>query len=750
MKLKVIIPSALTCGLLLTSCGPKKETASSGESTTPKELAMTIDKVDDVVTPDASTTLDNKVAEVPLEDLSKVTGFAQHVPADVEGYFSLLEGNDLIERVLGSEIAGLVIETAMGGGTRADLDQMLEGPEAQMVRAVIGEELFISVGDTAGDQAGALLDFSNRSSQGQAKFMVEMASMALTGQEPEMGDMGILLTMFGDPKGIIDVIEKATMPPITIGFKVSDPEMRDNLANMISGQIAMGMEAEMPFIEELALEKEGVQLSGLTVSGKELALLAADEKEGMSEFFGSEVEADRLIKAIASKNLHVATGVFGKYILVYAGGRMEDFKLAKDTESSFLAEKDAEFLKRYADKKIRMVSYVEKDSINAITSKSKILSASLLGLKDGLEESEAFGDTRDIQALLVHTSKTEDALMKMGTYEASGSVGFIEEGFKIESHGGSSLPHIDLESSHQFASLGDGSDVVLFANSASDPDFSGKLLDYINTLGESAYMLAKQVSQLTFDDNDFEEFKEGFGMFDQLAGKELANVWGALAEDFNAGTGTESALVIDLKGTFPKVPGVPSEVIEKGRIPRLALIMPVTDREKIGEAWESGNAAVTKLLANATEAGLFEVPMQEPIKSSEDGVATYFFSIPTITSDANPNVTVSDDFFIASTSPKFNGELTTAIKSGTKIDRKGSYMKVNFKTLQEFTSYWVNFVKGNPDALFEDNETQKEDFMANLPMIEKAIVAFGEIDSLTAHTRREGGETRRSVHFKTK
>ncbi|MEJ6725624.1 MAG: hypothetical protein QNK80_12935, partial [Akkermansiaceae bacterium] len=127
MKLKVIIPSALTCGLLLTSCGPKKETASSGESTTPKELAMTIDKVDDVVTPDASTTLDNKVAEVPLEDLSKVTGFAQHVPSDVEGYFSLLEGNDLIERVLGSEIAGLVIETAMGGGTRADLDQMLEG-----------------------------------------------------------------------------------------------------------------------------------------------------------------------------------------------------------------------------------------------------------------------------------------------------------------------------------------------------------------------------------------------------------------------------------------------------------------------------------------------------------------------------------------------------------------------------------------------------------------------------------------------
>ncbi|MEJ6559497.1 MAG: hypothetical protein QNK83_13960 [Akkermansiaceae bacterium] len=746
MKLKALIPSALVCGLMATSCGPKKKDAESdaGVSTVVDEVAEAVEAVIPAVVAEKAP----EVPEISLEDLAKKTGFAQHVSADVEGYLSILDGNDLIDRILGSDLAKVIIE--LNGGQEA-LDEALGGPEVGMARAALGEEIVITVGNTAGEQGALLTSLSASRNFESMKMMVELAAITLA-DEPidDMQMAGMARAMIGDPKTFIDIMEDAVMPPLTIGIKVSDADMRADLANMVEGGIAQALSLEVPFIQELVQEKFGVQLSGFTVSGEDLAGIMESQKEDVAEMIGGDLEFDRLAKAIGTKNLHVATGVYGDYILVYVGGRMEDFKLAESTKDSFLAEKDASFLKRYANKDLRLISYAEEDSLKALTKDTQAFSSILLGIKEGLEGVDVFGDTRDIQTLLQHAASSEGALMKTVSYSASGVAGFIEEGFKIEMHGGSSAPQIDFKTGHRFAGLGESDDVVLFANSASDPEFSAKILDYANSLGEAAYLMAKQSAGLEFDDGDFAEFKQSFGLFEQLAAKETAEIWDAFTTDFSEGTGGESALVIDLKGTLPKVPEVPAAIIEKGRVPRVAFVMPVTNREKVGKAWTRMNASITKLLANAAEAELFEFPMQEPIVSEKDGFSTYFFSIPTITKDANPNVSISDDLFIASSSPLFNSELSGALAKPSTVGRTGSYVKMNFKALQEFASYWVTFAKENPDDFFDGNESGKEEFLTNLPDIEKGIKAMDELKNFTAHTRMVEGEVRSTIHFKTK
>lgn len=730
---------------MATSCSPEKKDTRASEEGVNTTIDEVVEVVEEVV---AVPVVEEKAAAIPevsLDDLAKKTGFAQHVSADVEGYFSLINGNDLFDRVLGSELGQLLMEASGGGDA-------FEGPEAEMARAALGEELVMAFGNTAGEQGAYLTDLNSSRGRAAMKFAVEMMAMSISGEDM-MGGMqmnSMMAAQIGDPKKFIDIMEGAVMPPITVGIKVSDEDMRADLANMIEGGITQALQFEMPFIEELALEKSGVQFSGFTILGEKLSELMVSEGDDAAEFFGGEVEFQRLAKAVASKNLHVAAGVYGDYILVYVGGRMEDFKLAESTADSFLAEKDASFLKRYADKDLRLITYAEKESLEALTKDQEAFGSMLLGIKDGLEEVEVFGDTRDIETLLEHAAKTEKVLLKMGDYTAYGAVGFIEDGFKIESHGGTSSPGIDFEATHRFSSLENGEDVAIFANSASDPEFSAKALDYLNSLGEAAYLMGKQVSGMDDDDGDMAEFQQAFGLFDQLAAKEMADIWDALIVDFSEGTGTESALIVDLKGTFPKVPDVPAVVLEKGVLPRVAFVLPVTDRAKVGKSWKRINGSLTKVLANAKEAGLFDVPMQEPIESKDGDFSTYFFSIPAITKNANPNVSISDDLFIASSSPAMNSELTAALAQPATTARKGAYAQVNFGALQAFAESWVKLAKENPDEIFKDSPSEKEDFMESLPMIEKSIAAMNELKNLTMHTRKLDGEVRSTIHFKTK
>jgi len=563
---------------------------------------------------------------------------------------------------------------------------------------------------------------------------------------------GVAMSMFtgilGDPKAGLEIFEKSEMPPLLVGLKVSDLDMREQIHATVAGLLSQALEMgeEAPFTE-IHVQRDGVTLTGFSVDGKKAAALAdEDTRQEMSGFFGGRAEVDRFLNAVAQKNLHIATGLKGDYILFYLGGTMDGFKLVEDPQDSLLAKDGMDFLRNYADKDIRVLMFGEGEAFNQMMEDSEAVSSIALGIKEGLSETDAFGDTRDIQTLLSHVARLDGQLFDMIDYSDSGMVGFLENGFKIESHGGSNLPSIDTKNPHAFSALGGMEDLLFYSNSRSNPEFTGKLYELIDSFGEAIYLMGRRVSELETEDFDFEQFRDGFQMFEQVAGKDLAEIWTAITVDWAQGTGDEGAIIIDTKGTMPKIPEIPGVVIEQGRIPRISYVTPVTNPEKLTQSWGKIEKSVTNILKALEEQGGPAIPMQELIENEKGGIRSFFYPIPTTTNNARPIVAMTEKNFYLSTSQTAVAEIKATLEKGGGPIRHGSYSRVNFSAASDLAQYWVDLAKKNADELFE-NDFQKDDFMENVPMIEKYIAAFAQFKDFTTHVRKEEGKSRMSIHF---
>lgn len=685
--------------------------------------------------------------------LAKKLGYAAHVPKSTEGYFSVMGGYDMYQRLLKTELGKLMVEMMADQG--ADLEEMEQEEEVAMLKAVLGEEIFASFGDSAADQAVYLQTLNSSYSYNQMRMMVKMAELGMDpdADPEEMSKlaMGMFTAVLKDPEAGVAVFEKAEMPPITIGFKVSDEEMRSQISEMMIGGVLslFDLDEDAPF-DEIEMEKDGVAISGMTVVGKKLAALAdEDTRQEMTEAFGTRANVDRFLTAVAKKNFNIAIGVKDEYIVIYLGGSLDGLKFPSKPEETLLANEGMDFLKNYGDKDVRVLLFGEGDAIKKMAGSNEALGAMMNGLKAGLAEADAFGDTRDIQALLGNVANIEGKIFDMFEYGRTGMVGFLEDGFKIEGHAAGNLPSLDTETSHAFAGLGDMEDVVFFSNSRSNPEFTSTMSEMMNSLGEAAYLMASRVSEMDIDDGDFREFSEGFKMFDQMAAGDLKGIWEALSTDWAEGTGNEGALIIDTKGTLPKVPEVPGAIIEKGLIPRIAYVTPVTDRAKMTSAWVKIEKSIVNILETVKEMEGPEIPMQEIDDNTKDGVTYYTTAIQFSTKDARPVVAMSDEHFFLSTSQKFIADLNTKLGAGDVPVRKGSYTRFNLAAARGLAEYWVNLLKENADEIFT-NEYQRDDFNENLPLVKKFLKGFEQLEEITAHSRMEGGEARTSVHFNLK
>lgn len=749
MKFKYAYPALLAAtSIALSSCGKKEKPAETeGSKDENTSIAESIkETVKEVVTPTASA--DDRVTKL---------GFIKHLPDDTEAVFAFYNGKEIVKEMRDSAFGKFVEKNLRDQGI--DIGEMTQqDPQTALLLNALSEEVFFALGNDAGIQGENALKLVNAINYGQMKMAVKMMASNLAGEEadPDMMQSEIASMVAGilnDPNAGIDVLEKLNTPPITLGIKISDTEQREQLAGMINGglqQILAGGE-EVP-AEAFALEKDGFNFTGVKIIGKKLAaMIDPDSRAEMSQMLGGEANTERVIKAIEEKNLIISSAVKDDYLIVSLASSEDDIKFATSADKSVASNSEFKFIDGYLDKNINILTFGNKEAISHLLGQNKgSIDSYVGGITAGLNETDVFGDTTDIETLLAHVQKLGGEYYGLFKAQTFGSVSFLEDGFRIESHGGSNQPTIDSEKVHELAPLGEPDDVFFFADWTNNPKTADLALDLLDSLGEAAYTMSKQASQLQVDDADFESFAQGFGMFDDKFATDLSEMWGALRGDFAAGLGSENALVIDLSGGLPKVPGIPAPLLEKGKMPRITFAAPVEDRAKLAQSWTRLNGALTNILKNASEMVGTEIPMQEPLSSQSDGQTSWFFTtIPFTTNDFMPNVTVSDQYFFASTSKSLAGGLEASLKT-SGVQRKGAYAEINFQALHKYAQEWVELVKANKESLFEKNPSALEDFQANLPMIEEALLALQDLDKLTIHTREEGGESRSSIHFKTK
>ena len=615
---------------------------------------------------------------------------------------------------------------------------------------LLGQEFTIALGKTAGDQAANLLTGYRRMGYFQMRMLAKaFAEAAKAGDMSSMEEalserfgQELVKDLIADPESGVALVERLRMPPLYLAFRTTN----ENRA-AATQQIAALIE-NLGQLEEggnpVEVEKAGQKFTGQQVSGAKLAESMEEDRDEMEQMMDSAT-VDKLLDAVKKKNLVAVSGNLGDYVVLFIGASVDDLKLAADPGESLVASDALAFCDAYASKDLAAVIYGRKDSTDKLIAATGGLSDMVNGLRDGLAGAEALGDTRDLEALLRLVGEREIALRKLAGNEALGVTAFFDEGFKVESFGGNDNGAVDWKAANKLAPLGDSEDVVMFANMSTEAAYDEKARAYLEALFETAYAMTMKISEVKMEEGQMAEFKQMTQMFDTKFRKDAVAMWEALSGDFQGSLGRERALIVDLNGSVPAIPGIPQAVVDEGKFPRISMIAPVTDRAKLAASWEKINAATTGILAKISEMNDKEIPMQKPISSEKNGYTTWFISMPFFNDDFLPSVTVGDQWFVASTSKNQAIDLVTKAGKGGAT-RTGLWFTMNFKAMQKFSRETLKVVDKNADAIFGADGMPPED----LKMAGDFIDAMDDMDKLTVHVRREGGMLRTSLHFKTR
>jgi len=726
-----------------------------------------------------------ETAKVNIDERAAKLGFAKHLPQDVEALASIHNVNMVSEKLQSSKIWELMA-SEMGDAMAPDFgpdveiemeeediiipaeeeqeeeiteDDTLEAEDPDMAAPLgpmdlLGSEVTIAMGKSTGEQLGNMLTLNRRSTYFQmralAKALVIMAktddASGLT--EAYANSMGkeLVLSLLKDEESGINLIEKMNMPPLYIAMRVEQSKLE-----AAAQQIAepLGMMASMgEMVEPLNIERNGSKFAGYKIIGTEVAKMMAAERGDMDEVMGSE-SVDRLIKVVETKNIVVLTGTLGDYVVVFAGASVDDFNLAASPAESLVATESLAFTDAYLGKELVGVFSGNKEMLSKLMDSAGGLADMAQGLRDGMSGSDGIGDTRDLESLLEVVVEREQALQKLVSIDATGSVAFLDEGLKIESYGGISHGALDLKTTSKLASLGDSEDAVMFFNATADATYDEKSRAYLEALMETAYAITMKVAEVPSEKGDMVQFKQMATMFDTQFRADLVGLWDAFGNDFASGLGTESAFIIDMKGTMPAVPGVPKPILDHARIPRMAMVSTVDDRTKVASAWQKMNTSITSMLAKASEMAGTEIPMQKPMSSEKDGYTTWFISMPFFNDEFLPSVTVGDKWFAATTSKNHALDVLKQAESAV-AGPGGMTFRMNFKVMQTYGRDMLKMVEDNASGIFGDDSSELENFNSSKQDIIKALDAMNDLDSLTVKAFLDGSVRRSTIHFKTR
>ena len=798
----VVIPAVI---LTLGACNKKEEPANPAAATqavaSPDKAAPPAPATAPATAPPpapapatAPATADAKA--LSAEERAVKLGFARYLPQDTESVISVYNGNKIGDRAQGMKLwkvlkeqigANLGMERGsppqpeenMGGNKPAGEDFAIPEGEVEVAAAaaeeepatepksneevltdpmapgdMLGLEVTFGVGKTAGTQLANLMTLSSRLGYFQMRslakaFVAAAKSGDLSGIEESMGNTfgeELAKNLIHDPESGIGLLERANMPPVYLAFR-TDKAKHDAVAGTVSEMVG-NLQAVGEMVEAVEFESAGAKFSGYKFLGSKIAEEMGTDRKAMDEALGAET-ADKLLAAIGKKSLVVASGTLGEYVVMFIGSSEKDCHLVAEVNQSLTNGTALAFSDAYASKELAAIVFGNDSAAKALASIQGGLSAYTNGLRDGLAGADGLGDTRDLEALLQLVADREAALRKLGGMEAMGTVAFFEQGLKVEAFGGYDPGALDWKTPAKLSHLGDSPDVAMFANLTSDAAYDEKARAYYESVVETAYALAMKVSDLKWETGEMKQFKEMAGLFNGKFRADVVALWDALKGDLASGLGQETAIVIDLKGTVPAIPGLPQPFVDKGRFPRATMISPVTDRAKLASSWTKMNETCTKLLAKVSEMSGKKIPMQKPLSSEKDGYKTWFMAFPFLNDDFVPSVTVGDKWFAASTSKNRALELLGAADKGT-AGRTGLWMKMDFKAMQEATAETLKLLDDNAEAIFGKDSAQLAKFKSSKGLRDKVIDAMSELDSLTVHSRRENAVLRSSVHFKTR
>jgi len=629
--------------------------------------------------------------EATLAKRAKAYGAFAHLPASTEAAVAIRDLNGMFDSVVKSNFFNRILELADEGGEASDdtIDQIREG-----LAKYAGDEIIIAYSEGTSAELNRLMSIYDIYVDTMYRaFGASLAGGDFGGMDEEKLMETVKKKLINPKSPLSKAIDEIQMPPMLIGSK-----MDAGTAGEIIGQIDDLEENLPPFVTVSTFDVEGSEFKSWAISLKDV--FDENAQSEMEDALGDKELSDRLAKAIRGKRVEVSFGAIGDYFVVGLGRNHAHLEFVENPSESLVANANFAKLDKLVGKHLYGYAYAKGDLYNIEAN---------MGLYRTMAESFVAGATegggpmmkkfgKNVKKLAAQMSKLYE-----GTYSDYVGVMYGENGLKGESHGGYMLNSINGKAKLKFANAG-LDDAFMIAENVTNPKYDEAAIEMMGTLVDTIDTGIAVFGEMSGEDMD--EFNE----MKKLFGPKLEKIWGILSNKFMGGLGSDTAVIVDLNGTLPKIPGVPRVLVNKGKAPRIAIANTVKDRKKLSAAWDELVPAVNDLMEAipGQEPGAeFQIP--DTISSSKDGLDTHYFGMPFLSNDFMPSVSISDSLFFMSTSKKFSeGIAAKAAKS--KGDLRGTYLRIDFDQLNNFAGSWVDLVLENKDVVFEGNEFAAEDF----------------------------------------
>jgi hypothetical protein len=314
------------------------------------------------------------------------------------------------------------------------------------------------------------------------------------------------------------------------------------------------------------------------------------------------------------------------------------------------------------------------------------------------------------------------------------SVSFWDGGIRGETFGGAKMTALDTSKPLGFASFLTPAAFV-FTDSRSNPANNGKYADLVEDGTSMLWDWYGKYGRTMVPENE----RAGAAMAEAMAIPMVKELWASGRKLSNA-LGNESAFILDLNGSVPKVPNLPPG-FAGGKVPRLAWVAELKDRAGVSDAW-TGFGKIIKQLAAFSPA---QIP--DPTMKKDGDVEIHFVELPVPTDDLLPHIAISKDLWIFSTSPSLTKELTSKspASGGSPL---GSEMHLQIPAVCDLAEAWLGVADKNPAIFFHGSSSDERQYAELRPTFGDLLKLGRSIQSLDVRVFSEGSETRVSGHLK--
>ena len=661
------------------------------------------------VEPEAVEKPETVVSSEDLEARAELMGFAKYIPGDFQTYVSIRPKN----------IHGKLKETRFFQWMAEDWDLAADDDPIDFFEDC--EELVITTGNNTAVQTDVLFRVVSEFYQLTYLALYEQFAMEAGMMEPEdakTGEYNSWTEAFpgelrSNFKEYVDVLETAQMPMTIMAARFSDKT--DQIEEMLGEMEQMLIDGADTPLEVIKLDRSPTEqllafhLSFSNILDKESFL------ESVEEFELTDAQFERLYEVFTSKTFVFGFGKKEGYVVFFAGETVDHLQFAESLSDSLVSVKESAFFERYADKDVVYQQMATDPFTKTYSDLSpEPLKNYIAPMRDVLDRIDVLGDKRDLMAML-------DGIESLGTeiYKTDGQpmvgAGYIEDGFKLEVKGGLSSSIVDYAAPSRFAALADDPSFAMVWTTNITEEGKTGVLEVEQLIVEFISAMSDRYFDMALVDEEQVEWYKFYKT--ELAG-DLRKIWTAVKDEWAVGLGNEGVFLVDAQGAMPKFPVIPSAFASDANIPRMAIMYPVKDRERLQNSWAEIEPSLRKVIetvSKRTDAG-FTLP--DPSVTEVDDLRVYSYPVTGFTNDDFlPCMAVSDGYLVIGSSKVFAMELVEKMKSGeVKESPGGQYIDVNLSTLRGYGRDLIAVTRKHETLLEEDDVMR--DFVTGIDDLE--------------------------------